>query len=124
MKAYFGILDNGKLHYKILPGLKSNYPIYDHEVVSHLTSIKTLERFLDTDLESLHRAKQYVIDYVSSAFHTLGDMLLVRDMEYVRENLCYAEVASKALYEYEIAGNPISSVRYYKTATATAQLLK
>jgi DNA polymerase elongation subunit (family B) len=51
-KAYFGILDNGKHSHKILPGLKSNYPVYDNKVVSKLTSNETLELFLDPSTES------------------------------------------------------------------------
>ncbi len=100
-KAYFGMLDNGRHCYKTLPGLKSNYPLYDNEVVSQLTSKETLELFLDPDIESRQRAKEYVIKVVSKAFHILDDKLLVRDVEYVRQNLCYSGEASKELYEYD-----------------------
>jgi DNA polymerase elongation subunit (family B) len=100
-KAYFGILDNGKHSHKILPGLKSNYPVYDNKVVSKLTSNETLELFLDPSAESRKRAREYVNNEIVKAFHILSDNLLVRDMEYVKENLYYSEEASKALYDYE-----------------------
>jgi DNA polymerase elongation subunit (family B) len=100
-KAYFGILDNGKHSHKILPGLKSNYPVYDNEVVSKLTSNEMLKLFLHPSAESRQKAREYVINEIVEAFHILSDRLLVRDMEYVKENLCYSEEASKALYDYE-----------------------
>jgi hypothetical protein len=60
-----------------------------------------LELFLDPSAESRKRAREYVNNEIVKAFHILSDNLLVRDMEYVKENLYYSEEASKALYDYE-----------------------
>ncbi len=100
-KQYFGILENGKSMCKTLIGLKGDKPPYFTEVVSKLVNKETLELFLNGDANTGNdgKAKQYVLDHIRCAFGVLGDKLLVRDMEFIKEKLFYTMQTKDALYE-------------------------
>jgi hypothetical protein len=100
-KQYFGILENDEHMCKTLIGLKGDKPLYFTEVVSKLVGKETLELFLDDDVHTNNdgRTGQHVLDLIRSTFGILGDKLLVRDMEFIKEKLFYTMQTKDPLYE-------------------------
>ncbi|HYZ58787.1 MAG TPA: DNA polymerase domain-containing protein [Nitrososphaeraceae archaeon] len=100
-KQYFGILENGEHMYKTLIGLKGDRPPYFTEVVSRLVDKEALELFLNGDANTGNngKAKQHVLNHIRSAFGILGDKLLVRDMDFIKEKLFYTMQTKDPLFE-------------------------
>jgi hypothetical protein len=67
-----------------------------------LVDKETLELFLNGDANNGNngKAKQHVLNHIRSAFGTLGDKLLVRDMDFIKEELFYTMQTKDPLYEY------------------------
>ena len=101
-KQYFGVLENGKLMYKTLVGLKNNYPSYFNEVVEQLISKETIQPFLDDDdVGTDPNIKRQILNHAHSAFEILNNKLLIRDMDFITNKLSYSEKTQKALYEHD-----------------------
>jgi hypothetical protein len=99
-KQYFGILENSE-GMQTLVGLKNNYPAYFNDVVSRLISRETIEIFLDQGgVSTDDKVKRQILDHIRSAFGTLSDRLLVKDIKFIKEKLSYSAKTQKALYEH------------------------
>ena len=101
-KQYFGILENGKMMYKTLVGLKNNYPSYFNEVVEELISEEIIQLLLNNgDVSTNPIAKNHISDHIYSSFKILNDKLRKRDMEFIKNKLSYSGKTQKALYEHD-----------------------
>jgi hypothetical protein len=95
-KTYLGITDRDEVAGTTMLGLRSNKPIFFHEVTNYLSSEQSLKRIIDDGPEA---ALSHIISYVRFVYKNLEDKVRSSDLDFIGSKLAYNESSKKPIYQ-------------------------